>query len=449
MSATVAIAAAFLLAGALVPLRWSAKRFAPFALRVTGCVTFLVLGPLAAWLALGAGAIAGAIFASSSRWLGRAEAAARAKSSLASGVATALGALAAHVVVRAIDRGYPLAVAPLSSMVAQVLFWLPVNVYLIVSLVVDELLLRFVIRPAPDDPRLEQIEPRLPSFVIAGITSAPLTFAAQVVYDPHALLPWCVALGWIFLLTVAFARQVARRRRIGELMDELATKERLAAVGEVSARVVHQTRHQLGLIGITVHRIAKRLSALPSDDAKVVREELEKLGDVQRELSEMLTGVLRPGRGDAPQRASSYADLVAAVARRLDALAVSRGVRLALGDLAAARRASPAHPDNVSDAVFNVLENALVAAKREVAVAADARGETLVVSVSDDGPGMPEEVIARAKAPFVTTKADGTGMGLVLARAAVEGEKGTLRIKNRDGAGCVVEIAVPLRAAST
>lgn len=441
-----AIVVGFLVVGALVQLRLSDTRFTSFADRFFGFVTFTVLGARVVWLALLAGVIACAAFLGSSRWLGRFEARERAKIAAASAVDTMAAVAAAHVVVRALGGSYPVPIVPFSSHHVRVVFWVPALVYVLVTAAVDAALIRFVIKVRNDDPRLERIEPEASSLFTAVVASAPLVIAARVLYDPSAVMPFVVVLAWTFLLNIAFARLLARRRRIGVLLDELSTKERLAAVGEVSARVVHHTRHQLALIGISAHRIEKRATSLPSEDAEVVREELKKLGDVQRELSDMLTNVLRSTKdepGASPSRAS-YADLVTAVARRLDALAVSRGVRLVLGDLSPAHRASPAHPDNVSDAIFNVLENALVVARNEVTVAAETRGDKLIVAIRDDGDGMPSEVMARAKNAVITTKVDGTGMGLVLARAAVEGESGALVIRNRNEGGCQVELAVPL-----
>jgi two-component system sensor histidine kinase FlrB len=165
---------------------------------------------------------------------------------------------------------------------------------------------------------------------------------------------------------------------------------------------------------------------------------------VQRELSDTLTRELRPSpEGDAGPPASSYAEIVEAVTRRLDPLAATRGVRLEVGDLEAGRTVSPAHADNVSHAVFNVLENALVAAHASVQVSIGRREGRLVISVADDGPGMRPSVLARAAQPFVTTKTDGTGMGLAIARAAAEGEGGRLSLGDGQGGGCRVEIDVP------
>ena len=445
------LCAAFLLAGALTPLRWTETRFGAYSLRFLSLSIYLAIGPRVAWLTLGAAAIATLAFIVHGRIFMRAKAEVRmrAGSVITAAIASAVAMAVANLAAGAIHVGYPVPVTPLSSMVVQVKFWGVVNVAGAIGIVVDEVLARTLIRPPESDPTLKQLEPTVSSYVLAAVSSAPLLFAAQAVFDPSSLLPWTIALSWTFLLSAAFARQLERRWRIAQLVDELATKERLAAVGEVGARVVHQTRHQLGLIGITVHRITKRVSSLSGDDASVVREELEKLGEVQRELSDMLTGVLRQTSRTGPAALTSYADVVGNVARRLDALAVSRGVRLEVGDLAAAGAASPAHPDNVSDAIFNVVENALVAAQAEVVVGAAVRGATLVISVADDGPGMPASVIQRAAVPFVTTKIDGTGMGLAIARAAVEGERGALRIARAASGGCLIEIAVPIAVVTT
>jgi signal transduction histidine kinase len=135
--------------------------------------------------------------------------------------------------------------------------------------------------------------------------------------------------------------------------------------------------------------------------------------------------------------------LVREVVARLDGLAASRRVRIGVDGLTAAESMAPRDAENVAHALFNVLENAIVAARREVRVAAAKRGAELVVSIVDDGPGMPPAAAARALEPFVTTKPDGTGMGLPIARAAVCEEGGALRIANSPDGGLAVECVFP------
>lgn len=76
------------------------------------------------------------------------------------------------------------------------------------------------------------------------------------------------------------------------------------------------------------------------------------------------------------------------------------------------------------------------------------RESALVLSVADDGPGLPDHVLERATEPFFTTKPDGTGMGLAIARAAFEEEGAALLIGNDAKGGCLVEIVVPAPGAA-
>jgi len=436
-----------LLAGSLTPLPWPQRRYLHYTFVFVAIASFLAIGPRVSWIALAA-AVFGAVAQVMWTWLRGAPAPAlgdRVRSLLATGLSIAIACVAADLLVRALGMSYPV---PTRPPMATWRLWAVVDVVFVVVAAGGETAYRL---SAARDAGEGEAPPRdlgstVYAYVIGAILCAPLQYAAQALFDADAPLPWLCALAWGFLLHAVLAMQIERRRRIAELTEELATKERLAAVGEMAARIAHQTRHQLGLIGITVHRIDKRVSSLTGDDGRVVREELAKLGEVQRELSDMLVRELRASPGEPHGRhATSYADIVQAVARRLDALAVSRGVRLELGELDVARGSAPADADNVSHAVFNVLENALVAARSSVRVTADARDARLVIAIADDGPGMRPSVLARAAQPFVTTKVDGTGMGLAIARAAVQSEGGALRIGDDDAGGCRVEIDVPAR----
>ena len=71
-----------------------------------------------------------------------------------------------------------------------------------------------------------------------------------------------------------------------------------------------------------------------------------------------------------------------------------------------------------------------------------------VVSVADRGPGVPEDELGRIFEPFYRSAAAqpaaGFGLGLAIARRAVEAHGGTVRARNRDGGGLSVEISLPL-----
>jgi signal transduction histidine kinase len=84
-----------------------------------------------------------------------------------------------------------------------------------------------------------------------------------------------------------------------------------------------------------------------------------------------------------------------------------------------------------------LIDNAIDAASTDgrVAITATGRGDSVVVRVSDDGPGIPDDIRARVFDPFFTTKAvgKGTGLGLYLARRVVQFHKGDLEFTSQPG----------------
>jgi signal transduction histidine kinase len=83
----------------------------------------------------------------------------------------------------------------------------------------------------------------------------------------------------------------------------------------------------------------------------------------------------------------------------------------------------------------NLVDNALDAAKSRVIVSAKRHGDSIEVSVEDDGAGMPEEVRQRIFDPFFTTKpvGQGTGLGLDLARRVVRRHRGEIAVESAPG----------------
>jgi signal transduction histidine kinase len=104
-------------------------------------------------------------------------------------------------------------------------------------------------------------------------------------------------------------------------------------------------------------------------------------------------------------------------------------------------------PAAVRAAIGNLVENAVDAAPAgtSVSVTVVTDGDDGVVTISDRGPGLPDEVRQKLYSPHVTTKAGGSGMGLFLARQLVETMNGgRLHVRDREGGGTVAEIRLPL-----
>ena len=107
----------------------------------------------------------------------------------------------------------------------------------------------------------------------------------------------------------------------------------------------------------------------------------------------------------------------------------------------------------ITEALVNLLQNAFEADGAEPVELASryeaAGGEgTIVVEVRDRGCGIPAEDLDEVLRPFVTTKATGTGLGLVVVSRAVEQHRARFALSRRDGGGTIATIRFPVRRAA-
>ncbi len=113
-----------------------------------------------------------------------------------------------------------------------------------------------------------------------------------------------------------------------------------------------------------------------------------------------------------------------------------------------------ADPDRLRQVLHNLVINTRdavsTAANSEIRVATRHRAEDALValSVRDNGPGFPRDILERVFEPYVTTKEKGTGLGLAIVKRIVEEHGGTLWVENPSEGGALVTIHLPIRASS-
>jgi signal transduction histidine kinase len=136
--------------------------------------------------------------------------------------------------------------------------------------------------------------------------------------------------------------------------------------------------------------------------------------------------------------------LIAEVASLHEGVAVERDI--ALKTETASSTSLRADPRKLKQVLVNLVQNALDATPRGGSVVLRARSDTAsstTFEVSDTGAGIDEEVRARLFRPGTTTKPEGSGLGLVIARSIAEQHGGTLELVDRAEGGCVAVFRVP------
>lgn len=213
--------------------------------------------------------------------------------------------------------------------------------------------------------------------------------------------------------------------------------ERLAELGSLSAVLAHEIRNPLGAIkGFA--QLARE-----SADGRSVKP-LEAIVRESQRLERLVTSLLLYGRPQPPSiRKTTWAALAGDLAAHAREMIGTRPIAFTAGGDVPEMRTDP---DLLKQALLNLIRNSVEAIPEgiegsvRVYAAAGAAG-AVTITVEDDGPGAPETVRARLFAPFVTSKASGTGLGLPISKKLVEALGGELRLSEADPHGMRAELA--------
>ncbi|GAB2924733.1 MULTISPECIES: HAMP domain-containing sensor histidine kinase [Streptomyces] len=228
-----------------------------------------------------------------------------------------------------------------------------------------------------------------------------------------------------------------------ERLDTLIASQRIFV-----ADASHQLRTPLTALRLSLDNIADGV------DDEFVREDVEQATAEVVRMSRLVNGLLVLARAEAKVTAAEPLSLRDVVQERLDVwrpAADERGVTITLRGSTDGRPlvlASPGHLDQVLD---NVLSNALEVSPdgATITVRVESRGDEVVLSVLDEGPGMSDAEKSRAFDRFWRgqglTGRSGSGLGLAVVKQLVTDDGGTVILKDAPGGGLCV--ALTLRAA--
>jgi signal transduction histidine kinase len=234
-------------------------------------------------------------------------------------------------------------------------------------------------------------------------------------------------LGEVAIGVEALARNLDRSQAERDgLARDLAAGERLAALGRVAAGIAHEVRNPLASMKLRADLARTGGEATPS-----VARDLEDIATEIARLDRLVSDLLVvAGRKPGPQTEMDVGELVAKRVALLAPWASERGVEVVSDGSARGR----VDADALARAVDNLLRNAVEASAKGAHVNAEVRaGTPITITVIDRGPGVPPDRIAELFEPFFTTKAEGTGLGLALARAVASAHQGTLTYAREDG----------------
>ncbi len=262
----------------------------------------------------------------------------------------------------------------------------------------------------------------------------------------------------------SLTREVVRlKAELSEANRQVQTTRHLAMLGEMAAGIAHEIRNPLGSIMLYARHLHEDL-----EDRPACQTTAGKIVSAVTRLDAIVRDVLSFSR----ETRLSVEPIVAtellenAVESARDDSAVWRGVTVEVVSPPGPPIEFSGDAGLLHQALVNVIRNAAEATgegggpdRRLVLQCAmgrvmDADGterEMVMLSVTDSGPGVPEDVAARMFNPFFTTRAAGTGLGLAIVHRIIDAHAGRVSIRNVGGElgrGAVVEFALPVRAAA-
>lgn len=236
-------------------------------------------------------------------------------------------------------------------------------------------------------------------------------------------------------------------RALMEQQFTLANTERLAALGEVMARIAHELRNPLAGIQMACTNMQKEMAE--NRDAEPYEDRMGMVVDETRRIIQLLNNLLAQARHEPePLR---KVDMQAAV-RDLLKLAhyqmpehitlvqqVPPGIVCALPDI------------QLRQALLNLILNARQALDEQagtITVSAEREEEALMITVCDDGPGFPSDMLQDGIRSFRTHRQSGTGLGLSMVQRFVRSHDGKLELRNREPHGACVTLRLKCGASA-
>lgn len=230
--------------------------------------------------------------------------------------------------------------------------------------------------------------------------------------------------------------------------EALKRSEKLAALGELSARMAHEIRNPLAAMSGSVQLLADQGSVTGNDQrllAIIVRE--------TERLNNLITSFLVYARPVSPHKEKiSFHDFVEEI--RLLLAADPKFLEIAISNRVPRDLVINADANQMSQVMANLLNNAaeaisgrgeiLIGACFEVTHSSEMiMADQVVITVSDNGSGITDEVAAHLFEPFWTTKNNGTGLGLAITYRIIEEHGGSIRAESSSSGGCNIVLRLP------
>ncbi len=232
-------------------------------------------------------------------------------------------------------------------------------------------------------------------------------------------------------------------REMKQLQQALLRSEKLAAIGRLAAKIAHEINNPLGIIETGLYLVQKKV-----DDPEYVRDELKEIKEEIDRIGRIVKGLLEFARFSKHELSSEDLNLlIEDVLHSVESHLHSKNVRIDW-------KLEPGLPeiyvaaDQMKQVLLNFLRNAedAVSAGGCITVETKRRGDWCRIEITDDGSGIPDDILPQIFDPFFTTKdfGQGTGLGLSISYSIIREMGGDIKVKSKVDVGTTFTIVLPL-----
>jgi len=240
--------------------------------------------------------------------------------------------------------------------------------------------------------------------------------------------------------TVHVLRDISELKR---LQERLVMTERMAALGEVAAKVAHEIRNPLISVGGFAKRLEKKLSGNLKEYADIISKEVERL---ERILNEIL-GFVREMRivKESVTAEKLIDDIISLIQSDIEDR-----------DIVIVRESDGpvelyVDPGRMKEALLNIMTNAIqaIVSNGTISIKTYVKGNGALIEIMDTGEGIDDKDMPFIFDPFFTTKKIGTGLGLSITRRIIEEHKGRIEVESSPGIGTTLRLFMPLNTTNS
>lgn len=245
---------------------------------------------------------------------------------------------------------------------------------------------------------------------------------------------------------INYGRIVTELKKVEE---DLVRAERLAALAEMAGSIGHELNNYLSVILVRAQLLLKLLESKPDQEKSLANARI--IHDTALKMIKFTRGLMDLSRKDTYWGVCSLNDIVEKTVELLQPQNRFVDVHFIL-QLDQGLPSISVDPDQIQQVLINLFNNAAEAMKKgEITVTSRnaSSDDTLELSVSDNGPGIPQEIREKIFEPHFSTKREGHGLGLATCYRIIKNHGGKIEVESEPGRGTRFTLRLPRVASST